>query len=197
MTICILKHLKNRYSQFTWNELTSLKCFFPQFIDLILAGFILTNPISSRDYFLNETLLQRKKKGQNQDEATALSCHMLATGLHLLSREQRKPRGERAWTILAINVTIDINECKHRGYSGGKEKIDVRPSGQIIFPRIHHKIYFLLCILIIWNNARNFLYLVFKGRRTVGLKGGRLGIKISLYSYSGLICDFLFPHFPC
>ena len=32
MTICILKHLKNRYSWFTWNELTSLKCFSPQFI---------------------------------------------------------------------------------------------------------------------------------------------------------------------
>ena len=133
----------------------------------------------------------------SQPKPKIKTCHTLATGLHLLSREQRKPRGERAWTILAINVTIDINECKHRGYGGGKEKIDVRPSGQIIFPRIHHKIYFLLCIFIIWNNARNFLYLVFKGRRTVGLKGGRLGIKISLYSYSGLTCDFLFPHFPC
>jgi len=49
-------------------SLINIKCFFPQFIDLILAGFILTNPGSSRDYFLNETLLQKKKKtGQNQD----------------------------------------------------------------------------------------------------------------------------------
>lgn len=46
-------HLENRYSQFTWNELTSLKCFSPQFIHLTLAGFILTNPMFFRDYFLN------------------------------------------------------------------------------------------------------------------------------------------------
>ena len=57
MTICILKHLKNRFSQFTWNELTSLKCFSLQFIHLISAGFILTNPIFSRDYFLNGFIL--------------------------------------------------------------------------------------------------------------------------------------------
>ena len=179
MTICILKHLKNRCSQFIWNELTSLKCFFPQFIDLILAGFILTNPISSRDYFLNETLLQKKQKGQNQD---CLVLPHASYGPALVVEGETKTKGERAWSILALHVTIDINECKHKGYGGGKEKIDVCPSGQIIFPRIHHKMYFLLCILIIWNNARNFLYLVFKGRRTVGLKGGRLGIKISLYS---------------
>ena len=53
MTICILKHLKNHYSQVTWNELTSLKCFSPQFIHRILAGFILTYSIFSGDYFLN------------------------------------------------------------------------------------------------------------------------------------------------
>ena len=48
-----LNHLENRYSRFTWNELTSLKCFSPQFIQLTLAGFILTNPMFFRDYFLN------------------------------------------------------------------------------------------------------------------------------------------------
>ena len=61
MTICILKHLKNYYSRFTWNELTSSKSFSPQYIHLILAGFVLTNPIFSRDYFLNSTFLPKKK----------------------------------------------------------------------------------------------------------------------------------------
>ena len=54
-----LYHLENRYSQFTWNEFTSLKCFSPQFTHLILAGFILPNPIilSIKHFF------KKKKKG--------------------------------------------------------------------------------------------------------------------------------------
>ena len=54
----------------------------PQFIHLILAGFILTNPIFSREYFLKETFLP-PKKGQNKDKATASSCLMLPTALPL------------------------------------------------------------------------------------------------------------------
>ena len=81
MTICIFKHLKYRYSKFKWNKLTSLKCFSPQFIHLILAGFIATNLIFSRDYFLNKLNVSWKKKGQNEDKATASSCLMLATAL--------------------------------------------------------------------------------------------------------------------
>ena len=61
MTICVFKHLKYRYSQFKWNKLTSLKCFSPQFIHLILAWFIATNPIFSRDYFLNKLNVQKKR----------------------------------------------------------------------------------------------------------------------------------------
>ena len=68
MTICIFKHLKYRYSQFKWNKLTSLKCFSPQFIHLILAEFIATNLIFSRDYVLNKLNVSSKKKGQKEDE---------------------------------------------------------------------------------------------------------------------------------
>ena len=61
MTICILKHLKNCYSQFTWNKLTSLKCFSPQFIHLILAGFILTNLIFFEGLFSQLNVCSKKK----------------------------------------------------------------------------------------------------------------------------------------
>ena len=44
----------------------------------ILAWFIATNLIFSKDYFLNK-LNVSSKKGQNEDEATASSCLMLAT----------------------------------------------------------------------------------------------------------------------
>lgn len=73
-----------------------------------------------------------------------------------------------------------------RGYAGGKEKIDVRPSGQIIFLRIHHKISFYFVFWLFETMRIIFCTLCVTGRRTVGLKGRRLGIKVSLYSYNGL-----------
>jgi len=83
LTLLTLNHLKNYRSQFTWNELTSLKCSSPKFFRLILAGFILTNPIFSMNCFLNERVFQKKK--ENQEEATASSCLMLATALLVIS----------------------------------------------------------------------------------------------------------------
>ena len=48
--------------QFTWNELTSIKCFFSQSIHLILAGLIFNMiPFFPGDFFLNFTFLQKKK----------------------------------------------------------------------------------------------------------------------------------------
>ena len=44
----------------------------------ILAWFIATNLIFSKDFFLNKF---SSKKGQNEDEATASSCLILATAL--------------------------------------------------------------------------------------------------------------------
>ena len=71
---------KNRYSQSTCNELTSLKCFSPQFIRLILAGFILTSAIFFMNYFPNYRFL---KKGENQGNCLVLPHASYGSVIHL------------------------------------------------------------------------------------------------------------------
>ena len=67
-----LNHLKKRYSAHLKGILTSLKCFSSQFIHLILAGFILTNPIFSRDYFLNILNVSSKTEGAKSRRGNCL-----------------------------------------------------------------------------------------------------------------------------
>ena len=112
-------HLKDRYSQLTWKELTSLIS--SQFIHLVSASFIITNPIFPGIIF---SIKRFFKKGRNQDEAIASSCLMLATALFvsvivgvpiviLNSTVHRNVMCVGCLAKIFPEITIDW-ECAHR-----------------------------------------------------------------------------------
>ena len=108
MTICIFKHLKYRYSQFKWNKLTSLKCISPQFIHLILAGFIATNLIFSRDHVLNKLNVSSKKKAKRKtSNCLVLPCDGdgLFTG-QLFRRRKLKS----SWALILTEIVAEAFE---------------------------------------------------------------------------------------
>ena len=100
MTICIFKHLKYRYSQFKWNKLTSLKCFSPQFIHLILAGFIATNLIFSRDYVLNKLNVFSKKKAKRKTSNCLVLPHASYGPVMEMDCSQASCLEEENWRVL-------------------------------------------------------------------------------------------------
>ena len=88
-----LNRLKNRHSAHMKRELTSLNCSSSQFIHLILAGFILTNPIFSRDYFLNILNLSFKTEGAKSRRGNCLVLPHASYGPE--DQDQKGPRQKR------------------------------------------------------------------------------------------------------
>ena len=109
-----LKSFEKLPRQFTWNELTSLKSFSPKFFRLIWAAFILTNPTFFYELFSQLTFLQ--KKSENQDEATASSCLMLATALLLNTKQTTKRSSFGQYALHAVQhwKTIETSQSRTR-----------------------------------------------------------------------------------
>ena len=95
--------------QFTWNELTSLKCFSPKFFRLIWAGLILNNPTFFYELFSQLTFLQ--KKSEHQDDLPHASygpecTPLLASDLELQTLAGKMVQHLALGTSLSISVTF-------------------------------------------------------------------------------------------